>query len=83
MTFSFSISGYPTPKITWSLKTETEENRTRFRILADKFEMDNVRFEDEEVITNRAENMFGIQVTQLKITVKGDCTHSVKCVNEA
>ena len=80
MLFSFSISGYPTPKITWSLKTETE---TRFRILADKFEVDNVRFEDEEVITNRAENMFGIQVTQLKITVKSECTHSVKYVNEA
>ena len=72
MTFSFSISGYPKPKVTWSMKTKTQENQTRFRVLADKFEMSDVRFEDEGVITSRAENMFGIQVTEVKITVKGE-----------
>lgn len=72
MTFSFSISGYPKHKVTWSMKTKTQENQTRFRVLADKFEMSDVRFEDEGVITGRAENMFGIQVTEVKITVKGE-----------
>ena len=55
------------------MKTKTQENQTRFRILADKFEMSDVRFEDEGVITSRAENMFGIQVTEVNITVKGEC----------
>ncbi|XP_073256827.1 protogenin A-like isoform X2 [Porites lutea] len=71
MTFSFSISGYPKPKVTWSMKTKTQENQTRFTVLADKFEMSDVRFADEGVITSRAENMFGIQVTEVKITVRG------------
>ena len=83
MTFSFSISGYPKPKVTWSMKTKTQENQTRFRVLADKFEMSDVRFEDEGVITSRVENMFGIQVTEVKITVKGEYAHSVKCENGA
>ena len=83
MTFSFSVSGYPKPKVTWSMKTKTQENQTRFRVLADKFEMTDVRFEDEGVITSRAENMFGIQVTEVNITVKGECAHSGKRENEA
>ena len=65
------------------MKTKTQENQTRFRVFADKFEMSDVRFEDEGVITSRAENMFGIQVTEVKITVRGECAHSVKCENEA
>ena len=65
------------------MKTKTQENQTRFRILADKFEMSDVRFEDEGVITSRAENMFGIQVTEVNITVKGECAHSGKRENEA
>ena len=65
------------------MKTKTEENQTRFRILADKFEMDNVRFEDQGVITSRAENMFGVQVIETKITVKGECAHPVKSEGEA
>lgn len=64
------------------MKTKTQENQTRFRILADKFEMSDVRFEDEGVIKSSAENMFGVQVTEINITVKGEWTHSVKCVNE-
>ena len=72
MTFSFSVSGYPKLKLTWSMKTKTQENQTRFRVPADKFEMSDVRFEDEGLITSRAENMFGIQVTEVKITVKGE-----------
>lgn len=64
------------------MKTKTQENQTRFRVLPDKFEMSDVRFEDEGVITSRAENMFGIQVTEVKITVKGEYVHSVKCENE-
>ena len=54
------------------MKTKTQENQTRFRVLADKIEMSDVRFEDEGVITGRAENIFGIQVTEVKITVKGE-----------
>ena len=65
------------------MKTKTQENQTRFMILADKFEMSDVRFEDEGVITSRAENMFGVQVTEVKITVKGECTPPVECENEA
>ena len=65
------------------MKTKTQENQTRFRVLPDKFEMSDVRFEDEGVITSRAENMFGIQVTEVKITVKGEYVDSVKCENEA
>ena len=48
------------------------ESPARFRILDDKFEMDNVRFEDEGLITCHAENMFGVQVSKVNLTVLGE-----------
>ena len=47
------------------------ESPARFRILDDKFEMDNVRFEDEGLITCHAENMFGVEVSKVNLTVLG------------
>ena len=47
------------------------ESPDRFRILDDKFEMDNVRFEDEGLITCHAENMFGVEVSKVNLTVLG------------
>ena len=47
------------------------ESPARFRILDDKFEMDNVRFEDEGLIICHAENMFGVEVSKLNLTVLG------------
>ena len=34
--------------------------------------MDNVRFEDEGVITCRAENVFEVQETKVELTVLGE-----------
>ena len=48
------------------------ESPARFRILDDKFEMDNVRFEDEGLITCHAENMFGVEVSKVNLTVLGE-----------
>ena len=48
------------------------ESPARFRILDDKFEMDNVRFEDEGLITCHAENMFGVEVSKVNPTVLGE-----------
>ncbi|KAM7427697.1 Roundabout 1 [Porites harrisoni] len=70
ISFSFSTSGNPAPKITWSMQGR-RESPARFRILDDKFEMDNVRFEDEGLITCHAENMFGVEVSKLNLTVLG------------
>ncbi|CAH3160380.1 unnamed protein product [Porites lobata] len=71
ISFSFSTSGNPAPKITWSMQGKSRESRARFRILDDKFEMDNVRFEDEGLITCHAENMFGVEVSKVNLTVLG------------
>ena len=43
------------------------QNQTRFEIAADKFVMDDVGFEDEGVITCRAENVFGVQEPNLDL----------------
>ena len=72
ISFSFSTSGNPAPKITWSMQGKSRESRARFRILDDKFEMDNVRFEDEGLITCHAENMFGVEVSKVNLTVLGE-----------
>ena len=37
-----------------------------------KFEIKNVRFEDEGVITYRAENVFGAQENEIELTVLGE-----------
>ena len=48
-------------------------NQTRFKTTLDKFDIDDVRFEDEGVITCRAENVFGAQETKVELTVLGEC----------
>lgn len=48
-------------------------NQTRFKTTLDKFDIDDVRFEDEGVITCRAENVFGVQETKVELTVLGEC----------
>ena len=48
------------------------QNQTLFKIAADKFVMDDVRFEDEGVITCRAENVFGVEETKVELTVLGE-----------
>ena len=54
------------------MQGKSRESRARFRILDDKFEMDNVRFEDEGLITCHAENMFGVEVSKVNLTVLGE-----------
>ena len=53
------------------MQGKSRESPARFRILDDKFEMDNVRFEDEGLITCHAENMFGVEVSKVNLTVLG------------
>ena len=57
------------------MQGKSRESPARFRILDDKFEMDNVRFEDEGLITCHAENMFGVEVSKLN-----DCFRWVSCL---
>ena len=54
------------------MQGKSYQNQTRFKIAADKFVMDDVRFEDEGVITCRAENVFGVEETQVELTVLGE-----------
>ena len=54
------------------MQGKSRESPARFRILDDKFEMDNVRFEDEGLITCHAENMFGVEVSKVNLTVLGE-----------
>jgi len=54
------------------MQGKNHQNQTRFKNAADKFVMDDVRFEDEGVITCRAENVFGVQETKVELTVLGE-----------
>ena len=72
LSVSISASGYPVPKITWSMQGKSYQNQTRFKTAGDKFVMDDVRFEDEGVITCRAENVFGVEETKVELTVLGE-----------
>ena len=54
------------------MQGKSRESPARFRILDDKFEMNNVRFEDEGLITCHAENMFGVEVSKVNLTVLGE-----------
>ena len=49
LSISISVSGNPVPKITWTLQDKNHENQTRYKVTADKFEIDDVHFEDEGV----------------------------------
>lgn len=66
------MSGNPVPKITWTLQDNNHENQTRYKVTADKFEIDDVHFEDEGVISCRAENLFGVQEAKVELTVLGE-----------
>ena len=49
------------------------ENQSRVNSSGnEKFELNDVRFEDEGVITCRAENVFGVQETEVELTVLGN-----------
>ncbi|CAH3160376.1 unnamed protein product [Porites lobata] len=72
LTLSISVSGNPQPKITWSVRLKIHENESRVNSTGDeKFELNYIRFEDEGVITCRAENVFGVQETEVELTVLG------------
>ena len=54
------------------MQGKSYQNQTRFKTAAEKFVMDDVRFEDEGVITCRAENVFGVEETKVELTVLGN-----------
>ena len=72
LTLSISVFGNPQPKITWSVRLKIHENESRVNSTGDeKFKLNYIRFEDEGVITCRAENVFGVQETEVELTVLG------------
>ena len=71
------MSGNPVPKITWTPQDKNQENQTRYKVTADKFEIDDVHFGDEGVIECRAENLFGVQEVKVELTVLGELI--IKC----
>ena len=55
------------------MRLKIHENQSRINSTGDeKFELNDVRFEDEGVITCRAENVFGVQETEVELTVLGN-----------
>ena len=54
------------------MQSKNHGNQTRFKTTVDKFVMDDVRFEDEGVITCLTENVFGVQETKVELTVLGE-----------
>ena len=54
------------------MQSKNRGNQTRFKTTLDKFDIDDVRFEDEGVIMCRAENVFGVQETKVELTVLGE-----------
>ena len=72
LSLSISSSGNPAPKITWSVQGRNHGNQRRYKITADKFKIREVRFEDQGIITCRAENLFGLQEINVKLVVLGE-----------
>ena len=72
MSLNISASGNPVPKVTWSLQSGTHYNQSRFKLTDKTFEIAEVRFEDQGMITCQAENMFGTRVAQVKLIVFGE-----------
>ena len=56
----------------WSLQSGTNYNQSRFKFTDETFEIAEVRFEDQGMITCQAENVFGTQVAQVKLIVFGE-----------
>lgn len=54
------------------MQGKSYQNQTRFKIASDKFVMDDVHFEDEGIITCRAENVFGVEEAKVELTVLGN-----------
>ena len=72
MSLNISASGNPVPKITWSLQSGTHYNESRFKFTDKTFQIAEVRFEDQGMITCQAENVFGTRVAQVKLIVFGE-----------
>lgn len=75
-----SASGNPTPNIKWSVQGKNGGDQSRHTITADQFAIREVRFEDQGIITCRAENVFGFQDTKVELIVFGELIslHSAK-----
>jgi len=73
LSLNISSIGNPTPKIKWSLQGRNHGNQSRFELTDKAFEIMNVRFEDQGMITCQAENVFGTQVAHVKLIVFGEC----------
>lgn len=75
-----SASGNPTPNIKWSVQGKNGGDQSHHTITADQFAIREVRFEDQGIITCRAENVFGFQDTKVELIVFGEFIsfHSVK-----
>ncbi|XP_068747696.1 uncharacterized protein [Montipora capricornis] len=71
LSLEISVSGNPAPKITWSVHGRDYGDKSRFNITDKIFKIRGVRFEDQGMITCRAENLFGIQETKVDLVVLG------------
>ena len=71
LSLDISVSGSPFPKIMWSIQGRGYGDKTRFNITDEKFEIWRVRFEDQGMITCRAENLFGVKETRVELVVLG------------
>ncbi|XP_068679578.1 uncharacterized protein [Montipora foliosa] len=71
LSLEISVSGNPAPKITWSVHGRDYGDKSRFNITDKIFEIRSVRFEDQGMITCRAENLFGIQEKKVDLVVLG------------
>ena len=78
LSLTISVSGKPAPKITWYVQGRKIEDQGRYKITADKFEISEVRFEDQGMITCRAENLFGVRETKVELTVLGQFVNKTK-----
>ena len=78
LSISISISGKPAPKVTWSVQGRKLGDHGRYKATADKFEIKEVRFEDQGMITCRAENLFGVQEAKVELTVLGEYVGKTK-----
>lgn len=81
LSLNASASGNPTPNIKWSVQgIKNGGDQSHHTITADQFAIREVRFEDQGIITCRAENVFGFQEAKFEIIVIGEFIsfHSVK-----
>ena len=78
LSISISISGKPVPKVTWSVQGRKFEDQGRYKTTADKFEIKEVRFEDQGMITCRAENLFGVREAKVELTILGEFVGKTK-----